>query len=87
MSDGPASALPPTLSPVYSSAVVPPPPRKSETKRAISNIISSLSPKRFALLTLRAKNAQNFSTYMREYTIALNLCFLSYKLKNLSYLP
>ena len=50
LSDGPSSALPPTLSPVYSSAVVPPAPRKSETKRAISNIISSLSPKRFARL-------------------------------------
>jgi len=49
-SDGPSSSLPPTLSPVYSSAVVPPAPRKSETKRAISNIISSLSPKRFAVL-------------------------------------
>lgn len=47
--DGPSSSLPPTLSPVYSSTVVPPAPRKSETKRAISNIISSLSPKRFVI--------------------------------------
>ena len=46
LSDGPASVMPPTLSPVYSSTLVPPAPRKSETKRAISNIISSLSPKR-----------------------------------------
>jgi len=53
-SDGPSSALPPTLSPVYSSNVVPPAPRKSETKRAISNIISSLSPKRFAVLCVNA---------------------------------
>ena len=87
LSDGPSSALPPTLSPVYSSAVVPPPPRKSETKRAISNIISSLSPKRFALLPFRAKTAQNFSSCTREYTVVLNLCFFSYKSKNLSYLP
>jgi len=40
----PAAASPPTLSPVYASTLLPAQPKKSETKRAITSIISRLSP-------------------------------------------